>query len=142
MCVCVCVCACLLVVVEEGELSNIKREGNYPKLKKTWAFILRLTNCPELHKRPPQRYTVMKFYRVPRIKGTKNLYKEVFQSSKGKKISYVQQKSGVFKDIHRHAKIQKTHSSSTLSLSDYRIYASNTGKYTKKGDRGSKKQSI
>lgn len=84
----------------------------------------------------------MKFYRAPRIKGTKNLYKEVLQSSEGKKISYVQQKSGVFEDIYRHAKIQKTHSSSNLSLSDYRIYSSNTRMYTKKGDRGSRKQSI
>lgn len=72
-----------------GERGCIIKDKNRKKLsttkKDTSLYIKRIHQLFRNTKRPPQRYSLMKFYGVPRIKDTKNFYKKIFHISEEKK---------------------------------------------------------
>lgn len=111
---------CVCVWWQRGCIVKDKNRKKLSKTKKdTSLYIKRIHQLFRTTKRSLQRYILMKFYRVPRIKDIKNFFKKVFQISERKKIFYVQtiyQIWGLFGDIFRRTKFQKIYSSSTFSL--------------------------
>lgn len=111
---------CVCVWWQRGCIVKDKNRKKLSKTKKdTSLYIKRIHQLFRTTKRSLQRYILMKFYRVPRIKDIKNFFKKVFQISERKKIFYAQtiyQIWGLFGDIFRRTKFQKIYSSSTFSL--------------------------